>query len=185
MKSRYWKVAVIAMAICIIFTFAWTQSFHSIDKAYLTAPRNGNGTAIIVFSLSNVNVNGELQIQSNNATLNRIPRVPAPVNVIFENGTDVLVNSSPYYGGHPFSVNFHFNSSSIFQQGNSISGGFANISISNTDPLAVAMISNISAEFFLKNLPSLIKGYGNIVNSYAVYIDTYASVDVKVVGGVI
>ncbi len=180
MKSRYWKIAVILITLGIIFTFAWTQSFHSVNRTYLTFPKDGNGTAIIVFSLSSVSANGEIQIASNNATVNS---THVPVNIMFENGTSIAVGSTQYFLEYAFSVKFHFNSSALFQSGYAASGGFANISISNTDPIAVAMVKNISAEFFLHSLPGLAKSYGQNVNFYAIYIDTYATVNVKVVGG--
>lgn len=184
MRAVFWKLAVIALSLSIMFLFGWTQSFHSVEETFLTGS-GGNGTAIVVVSLNSVSVNGEMKIVSSNHTTTGDR---TPVHLLFENGTTITVNDS---GGIPsaytsmaptYNLHFHFNGS-LFRSGMSSTGGIMNISISNSNPIAVGSVSNISKSFFLNSLPGMLREYGNHVNYYMIYIDTYAIVTVNVVGG--
>lgn len=180
MKPLHWKIVVVILVIGIIFTFGWSQSFYSINKSFFTHPTGPNGTAIVVYAVNDVSVNGLVQISSLNGTGTG---QSTPVTVMFENGTKVLVSPSntQFFNDYTFSVHFHMNGS-LFQPGMSQSGGIANVSISSSNPLAVAAVSNISEHFFLTELPRLV-GSGNGVTVYMIYIDSYASVNVRMVGG--
>lgn len=185
MRSIYWKLAVVALSLSIIFLFGWTQSFHSVENTYITKSTGSNGTAIVVVSLDSVSVNGLIKIVSSNYTSTG---ETSPIHILFENGTLISVNDSggfpgPFPSNPPvFSLHFHFNER-LFEPGFSSEGGMLNISISNSNPFAVASVSNISKSFFLNHLPGMIRGYGQNVNYYMIYVDTYAIVSVNVVGG--
>ncbi|HKJ97055.1 MAG TPA: hypothetical protein VJ944_04880 [Thermoplasmataceae archaeon] len=104
------------------------------------------------------------------------------MTVVFQNGTKEMANSTMFLNQYSLTAKFHFKGG-LGEPGFSSSGGIANISISSGDPLAVASISNISENFFLHHLSGTLRLYGSNVNYYMIYIDSYATVSVKAVGG--
>jgi len=93
------------------------------------------------------------------------------VTVVFQNGTKEMANSTMFLNQYSLTAKFHFK------------GGLGEPGFSSSDPLAVASISNISENFFLHHLSGTLRLYGSNVNYYMIYIDSYATVSVKAVGG--
>lgn len=173
MRSGYWKAAVILLSLGMVVSTGWLGTFHSESGDYSTGPQyNGNGTAIVVVAQNSVSVNGKIQIFT----------MDSASTVLLENGTSITMENVSTF--HPYILHFHF-SGSLFT-GQSVSkGGILNISISNSHPIAIAELQNVSQSFFMNYLPSYVSGYGSNVHYFMIYAGPYQFVRVSAVGGVL
>lgn len=173
MRPVYWKIVIILLSFGIIGSTGWAGTFHSASQVYSTGPQNsGNGTAIVVVAQNSVSVNGKIQIIT----------MDSSSKVVFENGTSITVTNVT--SEYPLIIHFHFKGT-LFTGQSSSEGGVLNISISNSHPIAVAEVQNVSLNYFLNYLPSSVAEYGSNVHFFMVYAGPFQFIQISAVGGLL
>ncbi len=168
MSSRTWKITSVILVLLIVGMFVFTQGFHYVVQDGYAYPLSGsgNGTLIVVESLTNVDVRV-------NASFSFTGMANGPGEILLENGTSYVVNNS-----HPNAYILGTINGEWFSA--STSGYFyfdVNLS-SNGNPVAIAVVYDYPySEFNSNSLQSKLSG----LNYFAFFVFNYSTFQVRAV----
>lgn len=174
MTARSWKVAVIVIAILIVFLGQFVENFHTDTISGQTASSSGNnsnGTLIVIEGLPSYYI-------KIHATFQYSGQQNGPATIFLPNGTAYTVNSTNQVVDFSIQINGKPGSTLDSQYTTGIG-----VNITQQDPINGRMYTNISYSSFKSGAFS--GNYFGSANSFVIFVSNKAMVDINLVGMVI